>query len=173
MTNFVFDTYDDMAEYMIACDERMLLASVLAYADEATEIIRSLMMYDIGIGCIDIAQCEIDGYSDEYLVSVVDSKIFVEKAFNVEKQEYIKTDSDILLMCHDCGYDVDDCGIYADYIVAEECCCDDCDECHEHSDECCDCDECETEKLPTYRIIDDDGNVIGTANITVDIEIED
>lgn len=176
MTNYVFDTYNDMAEYMIGCDDRNLLVSALAYIDDATELIRYFMMNDIDIGCIEIAQDYVDGYSDEYLISVVDSKLFVEKAFNVEKQEYIKSDSDILLICDDCGYDIDDCGVYAHFKVEEDCfCCDDCDECHMHSDECCGCDEdeCEHAELPTYRIIDDDGNVIGTANITIDIEIED
>lgn len=174
MTNMVFDTYNDMAEYMICCDEHGSLADALMPVDEATELIRSLLMNDVDIACMDIARGEIDGYDEEYLVSVVDSMLYVERAYNVERKEYVRTDADILLVCDDCGYDHDDCGMYAHYLVTNKCGCDECD--CEDSECCCEeCDdeECEVHNGMTYRVIDDDGNVIGTAKISVEVEIDE
>lgn len=161
MLNVSFNNYEEIAEYLIEADENEKFVEVTAYLEDATEIMRELLMYDVGIGAVEIEQEEIDGYSEEYLISVSNGLLFVEKAYDSENDRYLSTDADVLLLCDGSEYDTHkncvEVSVFT-YSIGDECdCCDD------H----CECDNSLINR--PFEIRDPNGNVIGTFKINIEI----
>lgn len=157
MLNIHFNNYEEIAEYLIEADENGSFVEITSYLDDATEIMRELLMYDIVVGAIEIEQKEICGYKDEYLITVCNGLLFVEKAFDSKSDRYLSTDADIILLCDGSGYDA-----YKDrgevcvftYNVGEK----------------FDCCECNDDALNNpFEIRDHNGNVIGTFKINIEL----
>lgn len=91
----IVDTYECLE------DEDNMGVSVVAKYEEAKEIISCLCMFDYDINFIEIEPIECDGYSDEYIISLVNDEIYCEK--NKRDGKYLYSESDYAFVFDDCN----------------------------------------------------------------------
>lgn len=89
------DTYECLE------DEDNMGVSVVAKYEEAKEIISCLCIFDYDINFIEIEPIECDGYSDEYIISLVNDEIYCEK--NKRDGKYLYSESDYAFVFDDCN----------------------------------------------------------------------
>lgn len=92
---YLIDTYECLD------DEDNMGVSVIAKYDEAKEIISCLCMFEYDIHSIEIESPDLDGYDNEYIVSLTNDKIFCNKSKIDGK--YLYTESDYTFVFDDCN----------------------------------------------------------------------
>lgn len=120
-------------------DDKFSLVSVIAKFKEAKEIVKEFLCMGFDIATIDICREELDGYEDEYLITLDDGEIWCEKykrengyVFAQSTIAYISNDCNSSLIPHvksDVMYAFEICDAYTDEDNSDErkciCCMDD------------------------------------------------
>lgn len=139
MNTLYFEDYEQFVEDIFLADDEYSINIVAKYYD-AKEIVKQLILIGYDIGSInELSDTDVNGYSDEYIISVLDNDIWVSPAKRGNKYLNIETDSCFVL--NDCNskilskIDADDIFevfIDDDYNCNEHCC-EKCHNCEEYS----------------------------------------
>lgn len=98
----IMEFCEDLVDtYECLDDEDNMGVSVVAKYEEAKEIISCLCMFDYDINFIEIEPIECDGYSDEYIISLVNDEIYCKK--NKRDGKYLYSESDYTFVFDDCN----------------------------------------------------------------------
>lgn len=117
--------------------------------NNARDLVTELVQYGMRIESVDVADSYIDGYDDEYIVSIYEDAVWCEKAKRDGK--YIGLECDLLYVEADCDKASLEKTVADDIIKfdiePEYCECYDCENCDmkdlcEEQDDDCDCEEC-------------------------------
>lgn len=98
MDRMIFNTYNELAEYMFTkASDGYNITSTL-FVGDAIELLRTLIQYEeIDIGEINISQPEYNGYNKEYYISLSNDMILNVQAAQVDNG-YIFAEPDIMLI---------------------------------------------------------------------------
>lgn len=98
MDRMIFNTYNELAEYMFTkASDGYNITSTL-FVGDAMELLRTLIQYEeIDIGEINISQPEYNGYNKEYYISLSNDMILNVQAAQVDNG-YIFAEPDIMLI---------------------------------------------------------------------------
>lgn len=115
MDRMIFNTYNELAEYMCTkASDGYNITSTL-FVGDAMELLRTLIQYEeIDIGEINISQPEYNGYNKEYYISLNNDMILNVQAAQVDNG-YIFAEPDIMLIHGDASSSIiktmnlDDC----------------------------------------------------------------
>lgn len=98
----IMEFCEDLVDtYECLDDEDNMGVSVVAKYEEAKEIISCLCMFDYDIHSIEVSPVECNGYSDEYLITLLDGEINCEK--NKIDDRYFHTESEYTYVFDDCN----------------------------------------------------------------------
>lgn len=129
--------------------------SAVCHYDMATALLSELIQSEVQIGQIDISDYEWNGYTKEYVVSLMDGNVYCIPAYVTEKrgyshETYLETYADIMYVHQDCNSKIlkyIDCDKIFEFAVNEI----DGFEDEEKSRECCnDCEDVD-EDITTYH----------------------
>lgn len=97
----IMEFCEDLVDTYDCLDEDNMGVSVVAKYEEAKEIISCLCMFDYDINSIEVSPVECNGYSDEYLITLLDGEINCEK--NKINDRYLHTESEYTYVFDDCN----------------------------------------------------------------------
>ena len=165
MRKIVIEDLSDVAYIMYkkVQEDECIDTTFVGFYEDAVAVIKNLLMYDdVNIFNIDLTSEMIDGYDREFYVSLDDEmNIWCSKAYDVEDERYIYSETDCLLIADDCkstilkyiGYD--EANAYeVSYDLDDETC-----ECDGNC-ACCDLSDNNQESI-TRIATDDDGKMRG------------
>ncbi len=92
---------EDLVDTYECLDEDNMGVSVVAKYEETKEIISCLCLFDYDINSIEVSPVECNGYSDEYLITLLDGEINCEK--NKINDRYLHTESEYTYVFDDCN----------------------------------------------------------------------
>jgi hypothetical protein len=101
MNTLYFEDYEQFVEDIFLADDEYSINIVAKYYD-AKEIVKQLILIGYDIGSInELSDTDVNGYSDEYIISVLDNDIWVSPAKRGNKYLNIETDGCFVL--NDCN----------------------------------------------------------------------
>lgn len=156
-----FEYVEDFVDYIvdeIENDEGVFI-TIIAKFDEAKEIIKSIMLYDVDFESLQIESPMADGYHDEFVISVWGNdyvlQVGCEKLKN-ENGQYTNPCGDVVYLYSNCSSKIIPlCDGAELYFVDVE------DECDCECDECCTCDCYREDGVYVERSIGLDGKTHG------------
>ena len=97
----IMEFCEDLVDTYECLDEDNMGVSAIAKYEEAKEIISYLCLFDYDINSIEVSPVECNGYSDEYLITLLDGEINCEK--NKINDRYLHTESEYTYVFDDCN----------------------------------------------------------------------
>lgn len=107
MKTLHFEDYEDFAYAVsdsydkVKYDDEYNLVDVIAKYEDAKEIIKELLCIGYDIKSIELGECDINNYDDEYIVSICENMIWCEPA--KRDGEYIWIESDVVYIFDNCN----------------------------------------------------------------------
>ena len=158
--NYIEEFVDDIVDNIV--DDEDLLVTVIAKFDEAKEILKNIMVYDVDFETVQIESPLMDNYNDEFVISLWRDDEFIEvgcEKVKNKKGEYLDPWGDVVYLFPDCSSKIlpllKDTELYI-VDVADECGCLD-ESCCKCQHDCCSKNEenavAETDTAKSYYAI--------------------
>ena len=164
LKNISFESVEDLCMHMadsydsVKCEDSEDVAVIAKYP-EMREIIKELLCIGYDLHSCDIEDEDYDGYCDEYICTIYDKQLWVEKM--MRKNGYLIDESNVIYLLDNCSSKV--IPQITSKNIFEVSICDDDDSCDGDCDNC-DLHETESDEMPGFSYSFD--NAMGSTHVS-------